>query len=63
MATAQKLIDDNGVIILGLFLNYNLDSKIITPMSEEGMPEVKTIIMQAVREIDQTAPANAPLMI
>lgn len=59
MAAAQELMKDNGKIILGLFLNYNLNSKILTPLDEEGMPEVKPVIMQAAREIEPAALAEA----
>ena len=44
----QVHIDYYGESILDLFLDYNLDSKIITPLSEDGMPVVNTFIMQAV---------------
>ena len=45
MEAAQKLMKDNGRIILGLFLSYNLNSRILTPMDKEGMVEVKLVIM------------------
>ena len=59
IAAAQELMKDNGEVILGLFLSYNMNSKILTPLDEEGMPEVRPVIMQATREIEPAAPADA----
>jgi len=57
--SAHRRMKSHGRIILGLFLSCNLKSKFLTPMDEEGMPEVKPVIMQAAREIEPAAPTGA----
>ena len=56
---AHEIMKDDGRGILALFLSSKLKPRILTPLDEEGMPEVRPVIMQAAREIEPAAPAEA----